>query len=353
VNPSLLLLPILAFLPQEPKMVSLTYLEGESINANVLELKGDSVRLRVYVLGGSMQVVRKLADFTPASILLIELAANPPSGFDGHFRMAKRAAELRLLPQAGGQCRAAVEAVKNTPEAQAKTKEVRGWAAAALEKMVQDAVAAENLAEARNCLKLLSTRLPDMRTEEQMDALAASVDALDERVAGKKAATRQAKLDAKAREQMNARLEKVRQGIASGDKQLREAVAKSRSTAKSSNLCEKAIDAYKAAWKLLQDLLEQNADDAELAREASSLTQQMHDNAIRAALHAANMLTVQSDYKGAMDWANRVLAFDPGNAEAKDMVKTIQIAEAAAAGEWGWGWRTAGSGGPAVDPRKY
>ena len=51
-----------------------------------------------------------------------------------------------------------------------------------------------------------------------------------------------------------------------------------------------------------------------------------------------------------MQWVNRVLAFTPDNAEAKAMVRTIQLAEEASGHEWDWGWRTAGGSGP--DPRK-
>jgi hypothetical protein len=347
---TLLLLSLFALPPQEPSTLSLAYLDGEPFNAKVLEVKGDSVRLKVLVLGGSMQVTRKLADFTPGSVFQIEMSANPPSGFDAHFKMAKRAAELGLVSSAGSEARQAIAAVKEPAEAEAKKKEVRGWAAGALEKMVQDAVAEERLADARHCLKLLATRLNDQRTEEQLDALQTTVDALDERISGKRDAARQAKLDAKTKEQVNSRLQKVRQGLAAGDKSLKEAVAKSRSTVASSNLCEKAIEAYKAAWKTLQDLNEKNGDDADFQRAAAPLSQQLQTNGIRAALHAANVLTVQSDYKGAMDWANRVLAFDPENAEAKEMVRTIQTAAAAASGDWGWGWRVVG-GTP--DPRRY
>jgi hypothetical protein len=52
-----------------------------------------------------------------------------------------------------------------------------------------------------------------------------------------------------------------------------------------------------------------------------------------------------------MDWANRVIAFDPDNAEAKEMVRTIQIAEAAASNQWGWRWSVPGGPPPVVNPR--
>ena len=350
---ALLLMSLLGLAPQGPSTLTLSTVDGETVNAQVLDLKGDSAKLKVMILGGHMTVTRKLADFVPLSVFRIEMAAKPPTDFDSHFAMAKRAAELRLLTQAGFEARNAVDGVKDPAEQAAKRKEVRTWAADALETMVHEAVAENRLTDARHCLKLLSTRLAELRTEEQLDALAGEVETLETRVAGDREKARQAKLDAQALEKMTKVLGQVREQLAKGDKLAREAIRKSGSTVQSSNLCEKAIDAYKAGWKKLQDLLEKAGDDTALAKEANSLSQQLHDNGIRAALHAANVLTVQSDYKGAMEWANRILAFDPDNGEAKEMVRTIQIAAAAAGSNWGWDWSIVGGSPPAVDPRKH
>jgi tetratricopeptide (TPR) repeat protein len=350
---SLSLFVLLALAPQDPKAtLTLTTVGGESVSAQVLEQKGDTARLKVFILGGNMTVTRKLSDFAPLSVFRIEMAARPPADFDSHFAMAKRAADLRLLTQAGYQARAAVESVKDATEQATKRKDVRAWAADTLESFVRSAIGDNRVADARHALKLLSTRLPELRTEEQLDALAGEVAAIEDRAVGERDAARNAKRDAQAREKMTKTLGQVREHLAKGDKAAREAIRKSGSTTQSTNLCEKAIDAYKAGWKKLQDVIEKAGDDPVLAEDASELGQQLHDRGIRAALHAANMLTVQSDYKGAMDWANRILAFDPDNAEAKEMQRTIQIAAAAASSDWGWGWSTVGGSGPVVDPRK-
>ncbi|HEX6810061.1 MAG TPA: hypothetical protein VF384_00435 [Planctomycetota bacterium] len=349
----LLIVSLLAFLPQEPKTLTLTETDGETVTAQVLELKGDSAKLKVSILGGNMTVTRKLSDFVPLSVYRIEMEAKAPKDFDGHFAMAKRAGELRLLTQAGSEARVAVESVKDPAQQEVKKKEVRTWAADALEAMVREFVTQNKLSEARHCLKLLSTRLADLRTEEQLDALAGQVEALDERQAGEREAARQAKVEASMREKMNKVLGQVREHLTKGDKLSREAIVKSRSSTQSANLCEKAIDAYKAGWKKLQELIEKGGDDADLAKEATPLSQKLHDNGIRAALHAANMLCVQSDYKGAMEWAQKVLAFDPECGEAKEMVQTIQVAAAAAGSNWGWGWSMPGGQPPAARPHKY
>jgi hypothetical protein len=264
--------------------------------------------------------------------------------------MARRAAELGLLPQAGAQARAAVEAVQGADDAEQRRTEVRAWAADTLERKLQEAVGAGRLADAQHCLKLLSTRLSDQRSEEQLDALAAAVAGLDAQRRTELEAGRKAKLDARRAEDIDRRLQPIHKRIDEGEKCQREAIRKSRTTVASTRLCERAVEHYKAAWQSLQALVAKYADDDDLAAAAASIGKQLHDNAISAALHAANMLTVQSDYKGAMDWANRILALEPDNREAKEMMRTIQVAQAAASSEWGWGWRV-GGGVPVPDPR--
>ena len=61
---SFLLLPF-----QEPRTLTYNYKNGDSVNAQVLEVKGEDVKLKVFVLGGSMQVTRKLAEFTPDDLM--------------------------------------------------------------------------------------------------------------------------------------------------------------------------------------------------------------------------------------------------------------------------------------------
>ncbi|MBX3463567.1 MAG: hypothetical protein KF830_10375 [Planctomycetes bacterium] len=342
---------LLALLPpQDPKTLTLTYQNGELVTAQVLGLQDDAVTLRVMVLGGQMQVKRKLADFTPASVFAIELEARRPEGYEQHFAMAQRAAELGLVGLAGQQARLAVEACGDGGDGQAKRAEVRKWAADAVERLLTAAIGESRLADANHYLKILSTRLADQRTEEQLDALAGMVEALENQQIEKRQQARQSRLEAKARAEIERKMKPIQKHLADGDKSLREAIRRSNTTVAAANLCEKAIDHYRTAFRALQALVEKHPDDADLARDAEALGTHLHDHAIRAALQAANMLTVQSNYKGAMEWANRVLAFEPDNAEAKEMVRTIQIAQAAASSQWGWGWQV--GGGLSPQPRK-
>jgi len=344
-----------ALLPQDPAPATLALrtTSGETINAQLLDCAGEKVKLKVFVMGGSMTVTNQLDDFEPASVFALELQAKKPKTYEDHFAMAKRAAQLHLLPQAGAQCRAAIKAAEGAADLPQKRTALRAWAADAIEQAIREAIAANNLPMARNALKLLTTRLADQRSEEQIDAVTKTVEALTDQQEAIKAQKQQARLDEKARASIEQRMKPIQKDMQQGDKYLGDAIRKSRSTAASAKLCDQAIDAYKRSYKALQDLVAKYPDDGDLSGSASSLVAHMHDQAIRAGLHAANMLTVQSDFKGAMEWAQRILAFEPENAEAKEMVRTIQMASAEASGDWDWRWMTVGGDRPMPqdDPR--
>lgn len=325
--------------PQSAKRMYLRMQDGSVLSGTFVRLEGDTVTLRANVLDGTMEVRRKLDQFEPASAWRLEMAADPPTDYAEHFAMARKAARRGLLKQAGNEARAALKASEGGPEIESRRAEMRRWAAGALETNIAAAVKEGDLTQARHCLKLLTTRLSDQRTEEQLDAIAKTVEACADKRKQSRSDARKNRLDEKTHKEIEQRLVPIRKNIANGDKSYRQAVRKSRSTTTSSKLCDYAVRSYKKAWDQLTKLLKAHPEDRHLADIAAELGKQIHDQGIRAALHAANVLTVQSDYKGAMDWVTRILVYEPDNAEAKEMRRTIQIAEAEASGEWRWGWR--------------
>jgi len=315
---------------------------GEVISGKFRGLSGSKVKIAISVLGGTMTVTHDLDEFESSGVFAVLMADKPPTDFASHFAMARKAAELGLLNPAGKEARAALDSVKGDADFEAKRGEVRKWAAGALEKMIADAVADQDTPLAKDCLKLLTTRLADQRTEEQLDAIAASVEGLEHAAKQKKEDDRQAKLDAKVRASNDKKLQAIVKEVERGEKDYSSAIRKSGSTTASKNLCESAIGHFKKAYQELGKLIGANPDDTELATAAAPITQQIHNQGIAAALHAANMLCVRSDYKNAMEWAQKVIAFDPENKEAKEMVKTITAAEADSSEIWGWTWPTVG-----------
>ena len=84
-----------------------------------------------------------------------------------------------MLP--GRQARAALTAAKDMPDAAEKTLTLRTWGANTLEGWLLWSVREGNVKDARHFLKLLSTRMSDLRTEEQLDVAAGMVEELEQR----------------------------------------------------------------------------------------------------------------------------------------------------------------------------
>ena len=330
---------------QDPAPIFLEMKDGRSASAQVLGLADGKAKLKVHALEGEITMTRPLDDFVPESAFMIEVRATNPKTFEQHFALAKRAAELDLLPQAGNQVRSAAKLASTGPDGEKKTKELASWAAGELERFINAAVAAGDLKQADHCLGLLTTRLPEERTEEQLAALAASVDTLRTQAAEKKSAERAEKLTKDQQAALEKSFEPIRSKSAKGDKELSKAIAQSKNTAASAKACENAVAAYKDAFEQAQQLSKKVEDDAAAQQELTTLVDHMVDSALRAAFHAANVLVLQSDYKAATDWVNRILKFQPDNEEAKEMLKTIQLASAAGADRddhrYG-GWRRGG-----------
>jgi len=181
--------------------------------------------------------------------------------------------------------------------------------------------------------------MSDVRTEEQLHAVALSVEEVEGAKKAHAKSMREQRMNKKEQETISRHLKPIQEQVDRADAKYKEAVRKSQSTTQSSHLCADAVRRYKLAWKALQKIMKEHPSDKHLAMVGADLGHHIHDNAIRAALHAASVLTTQSDYKNAMNWARQVLDFEPDNADAKRMVSTIQNAEAEASGDWRWGWR--------------
>jgi len=312
------------------KRLTVETLDGKVSQVEVLGIEGKRARLKIFVFDGDATILRNLSEYTPESAFLIEKAASSAVSFEEHFALAKRAGELGLIPEAGSSARLAVKVAATAADGAAKKKQVHAWAAGVLERVIGEALAAGDLDRASDCLDILATRLPEERTEAQLEALAEKVAVLRESVESKEAAEREAKLDEKAKAELAKKLEPIRKKSASGDKKLTKALAQSGSTAASAKTCDSAVDDYKAAWKLTQELLKANADDESVQESLAPIADHLVANALRAAMHAASVLTLQSDFKGAMEWCERVLRFDPGNSEAEAMKRTVEAASAEA-----------------------
>lgn len=335
-------LALLAFsLPaQDSDLVALQLKSKETLHARVLGVQGDKASLRISMMGGEATVKRKLADFMPDSQMTIHTLANKTDTIDAHWTLAKQAASLGLIKEAGRELRAAVKVAEKEPDGKAKITAIEQWAAVEVSKLFDKALASKDLEDARHYLKILATRLADHVDEEKLAQhfdrlLAAERSAEAEQETGADQKVREASESVRSKE-----FAAIYKQVDAADKHMREGLKNARRTVTAVECQEKAIEDYRSAWKATQKLVKENESSDAIQEEAARLSQRIKSSAIQSALHASNALVLQSNYRKATEWANKILTVDPQNAEAKEMIRTIQLADAAASGEWRWGWQS-------------
>lgn len=322
----------------DPDILSVQFADGPLARVRVLGFDQDRVKLRMIVLDGSMEVLHRLDEFEPGSAFRIELAARNPQSYEEHFALAKRAASLDLWRETGQQVASALRQLEGQQDAEEKILAVRSWSADSLQRWLEEAVQGKDLIASTRFLMLLSTRYPDLRSEEELDLLALAVETLERDRAVKRRAEREARLDEKTVKSIQRRLKPILAELERGDELYRKSIRMSSQMTQSAKLATSAIEAYRKAWRSSIDLRERHPGDDWLVVEIEDLANHLHDHSILAALHSASLLAVRGDYLGAMEWVRWVLAIDPGHKEALEMRRTIKIAGAASSGLWGIGW---------------
>ena len=313
---------------------------GATVKGYVVGLKDGRVQMKTIVFGNETDFRRKLADFAPASQIAIESSVCRLDDFDGQFAIARHAAQLGEMELTGVHARLAVKSVMGKPEEVEKTNQVKQWAAGMLEAKFEQLLAAGHVATARQVLDILSGRLADQVSEQKLAEM-------DERLQAVAAGRRAKPADPKSSPLADAERASLKKLLDAADKEFRTGLQNARKTVTAVKHYEAAIARYKQAWKEIEVLLNKHAGSEEANTELQDLSHHVVEGAKRAALQASTSLTMQSDYKGAMEWVNKILAHDPSDAQALAMQRTIVEAEAAASGDWMWGWRTAGG-----DPRQ-
>ena len=317
--------------PAEPSAFTLK--TRETITGRLLGVEGDKALIKVSIMDGSATIRRRLADFTPESEFRIRMQATPPKSFEDHMKMAQTAIELGIPPQAGelaGRARKLAEA----DESGAQKKRLDAWAATTLETLFTEAIRQGDVVGARHYLKLLATRVPEERSEDQLGKMfddLATAEMKRRTAARTEAAPTEA---AAGRAETDQLWEPVLKRVKQADKLVREGLRNSRRTVQATRSYEQAIEHYRAAWGEVQAILKEHGNDATVQEDAAHLGERIRDSGVQAALHAGNALAVQGDYRSALEWANKVLSIDPANRDAKSLIHTIQIAQTQG---WGWG----------------
>lgn len=99
---------------------------------------------------------------------------------------------------------------------------------------------------------------------------------------------------------------------------------------------EQAISEAGHGLKEAQQIDKKAVQHSEVSAEIEKLEQGLGEQIIQAHLHTADMWFMASSFNKANEEAQKVLAIDPDNAEAKNLQTRIQDAKADG-GTWGWG----------------
>ncbi len=320
---------------QDPVPTTYFLKSHETLAGHVVALDGESAVIDVTFFGGSARIRRRLVEFAPASEFEIRMVVAPPTTFADHLKMAKTAVRLGIMGQAGEQAGIARNLSADDATG-AQRQELDSWAAATLRALFDRAIEQRELADARHFLRLMVTRVPLQFSEDQIGGL---FDVLADAEARSRTVTRTtavAKETMAKRAEFDALLAPVLQHLQRADDKVREGLRNARRTVQATRSYEQALRFYKSASVQLQALLKRYDDDPEVQEEGAQLVQRVKDGAVQATVHAGNALTVQGDFRAALQWANDGLVLDPANEDAKALIRTIQIAQAAGNGWGGW-----------------
>jgi hypothetical protein len=319
-----------------PARILVGFTDGRTAVVSLVERTGESFRLRSKLFDGHVEFVASLDDFTPGSRYRLLLADRQPSTHAEHLELAKRVASWRLIEPTAHHLREAIASASGE-DAATQQAAVRTWAIDWIESIVRESLTAGDIAEADRRLEMMCSRLADGCAEERVEQLASDIDAARTARESARAKQRQQRLAEQARVEIERRMQPIMRRIETGDARMREAMRNSRRTVQTTKLAEQAVEQWRAAWDAARQLQSRFPDDAALATEIAALGEDLRARSVRASLHAANALTIQSDFRSALEWVDRVAAIDPDNADVREMRRTIQFASAAAGG-WGWGW---------------
>ncbi len=318
--------------PQDFRMNS-----GQVVHGFVLTLTDSHVQLRASIFGDEVTLTRMLSEFTNSSRLAIAATQVPLDSYDGQFQLAKLAMTLGDVADAGTHARLAVKSVAGKADQAAKVLAVKQWAAAALVAQFNKEVAENHPLTAHDYLAILSTKFMDEVSPEDLVKMAERLHSAPDRQLTTPSATNSNGLTQQENDHLNKEL-------LSADQKFRDGLKLARNTVAAVKEYDASVQLYKHCWKELQSMLTKYAANPAALTALHNFSQHIVEGATNAALQAANALTMQSDYLGAMGWVNKILQFDPNNAQALAMQGTITGAQSNASGNNGWGWGGRGAG---------
>ena len=314
--------------------VTLVLKGGDHLRAEVLEQKENRVHLRVPTQWGHYSVWRDLDDFQPHSAYraLAELAAQDNA--DDRLRLARFAASHDLVYVAQRELRLARQLAGDESLHQDLERDIAARGARALEKLFRSALKRGDLRKAKRLLNELIIRYPDSNQAAHKEGLRVEYEQAEKAAADERRRASLARKQAQLERHREAKLRPIRGRLERAVRDNRQGLLSSKSFSKAHGLFQRAIHGFEAVTKDADKLLKNKTNDVAFVREVSELRQRAVAATQEALLNAASVCLVRGQFARALGHANRVLALDPENGNARAMRARIETA----ANESGWGW---------------
>ena len=299
---------------------------NDVVQARVISVEGDRVRMEVPLGNGSAEVRRPIADFTPASTFRIVAAASPPpETADDHLRLASVAASNELIGAANVELNAARKLAEDPMVGAAVESRIASQSAVVMETMVRERIKAKDPAGARRAIDELVARYPDSEPASRKPELLADVSRLEADLQ----AARQQDAAMKAAQKRQKTLDTIHQKLQAGDEVNRKGLLSSRNVPEARRLFLTAAGLYESGLKTAEKFAteEPQVEPGVTGSHAThELVKQARTSTAGALLNAASLYLIQSQHRQALTQVNHALAVDPQNREAKDMRARIEVA---------------------------
>ena len=326
---SILLVPAVTGEP-----ITLILKNGDHLRAEVLQIEGDRVRLRVPITSGEYFVWRKLDDFRPhcAYRALAELAAKDKAA--DRLRLARFAASHDLVSIARRELQLARRLSGDSELEPELEKEIAERGAAVLESEFRKALGRRDLRKGKRLLNELIIRYPDSDPTSRKDALLSEFERAEDALADARRQAAQSREQERLERSRESRLRPIRSRLEKARQDNKQGLLSSKSFSKAHGLFLRSIDGFEAATKAADKILKIRTNDEALVREVGDLRSAALAGTQEALLNAASVCLVRGQFTRALGHVNQVLALDSANKDARAMRARIETA----ANEAGWRW---------------
>lgn len=313
-----------------------TYLlaSGRAMVAEVLDVDGSRVRMRVHVGGGALEKWFALEEFRPQSAYRILRSVADPAEPGAHLNLAEFAARKGLIAAAKRELEVARRLSGNTALGSGIAKTISRRAAEGLEGLFRDALSKGRLDSAQRYLSLIMIRYPGAMSDAEKGALATLLDSERDAAKDARRRARAERENTKATKQREQRMRVPRKHLTSGSAANRKGLLESRHFATAHGHFTRAVRHYEAAIKSVTSLGRRYQGDDLLKREARAVQTEAEAGMKASLLNSGSLCLVRGKFSAAMEHVNRVLAMESRNSRALSMRARIEIA----ANQWGYGY---------------